>query len=304
LAVAFLSVASTACAQTAAPAPPEPPAATAPEPQRAAEAEVEAAHKIAAEARLQAQNARAHAEMSRQDAHRALTLAFAGKKEKVAFIGVSTTPVDAALRENLNLQRGVGLVVETVEKDSPAEKAGLLQYDILQKLDDQLLVNSQQLGVLTRLHKPGDEVTLTVLRKGQPQQLKVSLIEKEVRVSEDGMFGSMAPRVFTGEAVPAVPEIANKLNWIRMQPSNSSANYIFQDGESTLEITRKDNSKHLTAKDKDGKVLFDGAIDTDEQRKAIPEDVSKKLAKLETRMKALPQDAENADVKVRVLEEP
>ena len=96
-----------------------------------------------------------------------------------------------------------------------------------------------------------------------------------------------------------MPEIENKLNNIRMRLGNSSANYIFQDGQTTLEVTRKDNSKHLKATDKDGKVLFDGAIDTDEQRKAIPDDVAKKLSKLEERMKAL---KDNEDVNIRVLE--
>ena len=51
-----------------------------------------------------------------------------------------------------------------VERGSPAAEAGLLQNDVLEKLDDQLLVNTAQFTVLVRSKKPGDEVTLSVIR--------------------------------------------------------------------------------------------------------------------------------------------
>src|SRR5438094_7079692 len=65
----------------------------------------------------------------------------AQKTERGTFLGLRTSNASAALREQLELAKGFGLVVETVEKDSPAEKASVQQYDVLQKLDDQLLVN-------------------------------------------------------------------------------------------------------------------------------------------------------------------
>jgi len=84
-----------------------------------------------------------------------------GKTEKAAFLGVSGSPVMPALREQLKLPKGVGLVVEHVEPKSPAEEAGIKQYDVLHKIGDQLLVNAHQLAVLVRMHKPDEEVTLT-----------------------------------------------------------------------------------------------------------------------------------------------
>ena len=69
---------------------------------------------------------------------------------------VSASAVQAAARH--------GLVIKSTEKDGPAEQAGLQENDLITKLDDQWLVNSQQFGVLVRMHKPGDEVTLTGLR--------------------------------------------------------------------------------------------------------------------------------------------
>ena len=45
-------------------------------------------------------------------------------------------PVTGALREQLNLPKGFGLVVDFVAKDSPAEAAGLKVHDVLTRLDD------------------------------------------------------------------------------------------------------------------------------------------------------------------------
>src|SRR6185369_10584319 len=99
--------------------------------------------------------------------------------------GVAAGPVPAVLREQLKLQRGFGLVVEYVDKDSPAAAAGVHVHDILQKVDDQWIINSQQLLVLVRSKKPGDSVALTVISVGQPIVLTAKLTEKELPVLDD-----------------------------------------------------------------------------------------------------------------------
>ncbi len=78
------------------------------------------------------------------------------RSEKGAFLGISTSPVTPPLRDQLHLTQGMGLMVDYVRKGSPADAAGLQIHDVLQKLDDQVLVNPQQLAVLVRAKKPGD----------------------------------------------------------------------------------------------------------------------------------------------------
>ena len=58
--------------------------------------------------------------------------------------------------------------VEMIAPKSPADGAGLRQYDVLQKFNDQWLVNAQQLAVLVRMGKAGDSITLSLLRDGKP----------------------------------------------------------------------------------------------------------------------------------------
>lgn len=131
-------------------------------------------------------------------------------KEPVTFLGVEASPVSETLSAQLGLSEGMGLVVKAVVPGSAA--VGALQpHDILLKLDDQILIETRQLGVLVRQKKIGDEITLTLLRKGKEEKVTVKLIQREMpkrafnysvpplppRPVELGMQGStnLAPRV-------------------------------------------------------------------------------------------------------------
>ena len=81
------------------------------------------------------------------------------------------TPLEPEVSHQLALSANLHLSVEHVEKDSPAEKAGIQKFDILLHLDDQILVNPEQLKFLVRSKKKGDEVELHYLRQGKKRKL-------------------------------------------------------------------------------------------------------------------------------------
>lgn len=95
--------------------------------------------------------------------------------EKITHLGVTTTPVPAAMSEQLKLPRGVGLVVNSVQPKTSGDEGGIKVHDVIEKLDDQWVVNHEQMSRLVKNHKEGDEVSLTILRKGERQTLKVKL---------------------------------------------------------------------------------------------------------------------------------
>jgi hypothetical protein len=101
-----------------------------------------------------------------------------GTGAMTAFLGVATAPVPPAVRRRVDLPDGIGLVIGNVEPNSPAQQAGLKQYDILHKLNDQLLVNAEQLAVLVRTFKPGDTITLGIVRGGKMEQVPATLGER------------------------------------------------------------------------------------------------------------------------------
>lgn len=117
----------------------------------------------------------------------------AAKKEKVTFLGVAAEPVADEVRAQLPLQPGEGLSVRHVMPDSPAAKAGIAEHDIITRLDDQILVSSDQLRSLVKMRKPGESVKVTFLRKGEKKEATASLIESEVEVERDNVFRFVSP---------------------------------------------------------------------------------------------------------------
>src|SRR5438093_319103 len=101
-------------------------------------------------------------------------------KVPVTFLGVETSQVPDVVTEQLGLAKGLGLVVDYVEPNSPAAAAGVQQNDILKMLNDQILIEPSQLRRLLQTFPEGTEVTLTILRKGKEQKITAKLAKKEV----------------------------------------------------------------------------------------------------------------------------
>ena len=96
------------------------------------------------------------------------------------FIGVVTRELEPEVRAQVGVPDGFGLLVMELMPDGPAAEAGLRQHDILTRLDDQQLINVDQLMVLVRNHKKGDEVNITLKRAGAEQTLKVKVGERNL----------------------------------------------------------------------------------------------------------------------------
>src|SRR6058998_3444373 len=101
-------------------------------------------------------------------------------KVPVTYLGVETSQVPTVVSEQLGLAKGLGLVVDYVEPNSPAASAGVQQNDILKMLNDQILIEPSQLRRLLQTFPEGTEVTLTILRKGKEQKITAKLAKKEV----------------------------------------------------------------------------------------------------------------------------
>lgn len=146
-----------------------------------------------------------------------------GEMRSVTYLGVGTQPVPREVAGHLDLPEGVGLLVVDVVPQTPAEDAGLQRNDILRKLDDQWVVNQEQLGVLVRMREPGEEVTLEVIRKGQVEQVPVTLGERQMRepmrlrVLGQGEGGEFRVRPVEGPQVERLRAMEQALQQMRMQ---------------------------------------------------------------------------------------
>lgn len=106
--------------------------------------------------------------------------------KKITFFGIAPGEIGEDLRAHLPLKDGEGIKVSYVAEDSPAAKAGIKEHDILLRLDDQILVEPEQFQALVKMRKPGDEVKVGLLRKGEQKEMKVVLAESEERTAPRG----------------------------------------------------------------------------------------------------------------------
>lgn len=276
----------------------------------------------------------------------------------VTYLGVTTSPPPAALAEQLKLPPERCLMIESVEADSPAAAAGLKAFDVVEKLDDQLIVNSEQLTVLVRLRKPGEEVSLTLIREGKTLKVPVKLgahgsasqepgdwkdlgitdidydgevitflrgdrlIRRYVDMGQGGFIDidqvnqklsdvltftvtnddvddqQYLRRVYLDLAgnLPTAKDVAEftaderpdkrkrLVNRLLSRPEVISAlgdKAVLQwaDDEHSLTLTTADSGqKRLTAKDREGKVLFEGPVATDEERQKLDPRLAMKVA--------------------------
>lgn len=108
----------------------------------------------------------------------------------VGFLGINASILPRELSVHLTIPEDTGLLVEVVGKDSPAEKAGLQNNDVLAKLDDQILIDPRQLSVLVANKKEGDTVKITYIRKGESHETS-AVIGKREGVGPDARLGKV-----------------------------------------------------------------------------------------------------------------
>ena len=110
------------------------------------------------------------------------SLVWAQQDMDFAYLGVHTSRLDNGLSHQLGLPLGAHLKVERVVTGSPAEDAGIKLFDILIKLDDQLLINPDQLKTLVQMRNSGECITLSILRQSKPLSVLVELTEAPQKV--------------------------------------------------------------------------------------------------------------------------
>lgn len=111
--------------------------------------------------------------------------------DQSAWLGVLSTQVSEILSLHLGLESGV--VLSYVAPDSPASKAGLLEHDILTKVDGNAINSQDTLREQILTHEPGDEVMVDIIRKGKPEELKVTLGERPQNLPQAPQ-GQLIPR--------------------------------------------------------------------------------------------------------------
>jgi len=266
-----------------------------------------------------------------------------GPKVPVTYLGIETSQVPDVVSEQLGLAKGLGLVVEYVEPNSPAASAGVQQNDILKMLNEQILIEPSQLRKLLQTFSEGTEVTLTILRKGKEQKVTAKLAKKEVPQRHSMIPGGNhdwhwdfdetgdlreqmqdlkeqlkdqlgdAQRGIIRGAVMQAHEAAKRAREDARRAAREihilsrdngalratnidlgNAQIVLSDDKGELRLENVDGKKLLTVKGPQGKLVFSGPVETQEDIDKLPADVRERYQKLE--QNDLPEVAPRSDV--------
>lgn len=91
------------------------------------------------------------------------------------YIGISLQQIDQGLAQAFNLEKTEGVLVVEVSKNSPAEKAGLRQGDIILKYNNHTVSNIAYLRNAISLTAPGTKIILGILRNGKALELPIEI---------------------------------------------------------------------------------------------------------------------------------
>ena len=107
-----------------------------------------------------------------------------------AYIGVTSATIYPQLAEHLGLKTDHGALITDVVDGSPADQGGLkagdhtIRFqavrleaggDVILSIDQRKVVDTTDLATLISAHRPGDEVTVEILRDGERRDVEVTL---------------------------------------------------------------------------------------------------------------------------------
>ena len=96
-----------------------------------------------------------------------------------AFLGISISNVDGKLAKENNLTVTQGVYVGEMLEDGPAVKAGIVKGDVIVRIDNAEIKSISELQEQIARHRPGDQLAVTVNRKGTEKTMSVVLKNKE-----------------------------------------------------------------------------------------------------------------------------
>lgn len=196
-------------------------------------------------------------------------IAAAGRDK--AWAGLVTSRAPAVLRDQLHLGRGAGLVVDSVAAGSVAERAGVVRHDVLVSVDGQLLLLPEQLVALLEAATADAPLECTLIRAGVER--KVSFRNQPVEAEAPPHGLRPAQSVLSLIAPRRSPAVATVMQLPDGSVRQRDADYV-------LKLSAGAEAR-LVVQDARGRIVFNGPIETPEQRSLMPPAVRERVEGLE-----------------------
>jgi len=121
-------------------------------------------------------------------------------------LGVNVQPIDQALAESFGLAGPKGALVGSVQKGSPAEKAGLQPGDVILEYEGKPVLRSSELPAMVAATKPGTKAALQIWRDGKSEKLAIEVGERDAPKTLADAKQAAAPGKLGVSVRPLSPE--------------------------------------------------------------------------------------------------
>lgn len=98
-----------------------------------------------------------------------------GKIERSSNVGFRIQGIDERIAKYLNLKDKNGVVVVQIQKDGPADKAGLKVEDVIIAVNGEKIRNEQDLIFAINDKRKGDVIKMKVMRSGSEKEIEMKL---------------------------------------------------------------------------------------------------------------------------------
>ena len=161
-----------------------------------------------------------------------------GGKVSRGRIGVMIQEVTRELAESFGLPKPQGALVASVEKNSPAEKAGIESGDVILKFDGKSVGQSSELPRIVASTRPGSKAAVQVWRKGAAKELMLTVAE----IQDEKQAGS-GRRGGKNNSESAAQ--ANRLGWVLSEIGPEQRKQLGISGGVMVEDVRSDGRGEL-----------------------------------------------------------
>jgi len=168
------------------------------------------------------------------------------------WLGVYIQPIEEDIAKSLGLENTKGALVAKVEKDSPAEKAGIEAGDVITKVDGKEVEDSTQLPKVIANKSVGQKVVITLLRNKKEKEVKVEIGKLEDKNDVPTSSNKTTEQTKTDKlglsVSPLTSEdrgrlgLSNEVKGVvirSIEPGSSSYGRGLQEGDFILELNQK-----------------------------------------------------------------
>ena len=236
--------------------------------------------------------------------------------EKIAMLGIGGNSASDTLSLHLGLTEGSGLTVYHVVPDSAAAKAGIKRHDIITAVNDSNIGSQRDLRRIILTQKPGDEVTVKLIKEGKAEEKKVILGERVIEAQDEvrprrgpnkdlmRMLRGMGANIPEADRQKVENEMRKHMQELQRQflqngdinPDQNDfkmrrgiqmlggTSMTVHDNQGSVTIKTLNDKKEVIVRNKEGKLVFEGPYETEQDKAAVPDDIADRIKRVDIDM--------------------